>query len=158
VVVTHHLPSFESVAPKYQDSKLSACFASKLDHLMSGEKVQLWIHGHTHDNFDYELNGTRVLCNPRGYYTASNGNENASFNPYLVADVSKHDIELMPAPTVDVEASIKSVAVRPLADMSMYSGFDPCVVTRITAEYIEEVRAGKHDEKFAEFAKRNKKP
>jgi predicted phosphodiesterase len=27
----------------------------------------LWIHGHTHDPFDYEINGTRVICNPRGY-------------------------------------------------------------------------------------------
>ncbi|MDD2934068.1 MAG: metallophosphoesterase [Methylotenera sp.] len=84
VVVTHHLPSFMSVAPHYQNSKLSACFASKLDQMINGEKVQLWIHGHTHDNFDYKLNGTRILCNPRGYYSKECGNENPNFNPHLV--------------------------------------------------------------------------
>jgi hypothetical protein len=48
--------------------------------------VQLWIHGHTHDSFDYRLNGTRVLCNPRGY--ARDGvNENPMFDPQLVIEV-----------------------------------------------------------------------
>lgn len=95
VVVTHHLPSFMSVAPHYQNSKLSACFASRLDHMTNGEKVQLWIHGHTHDNFDYKLNGTRVMCNPRGYCTFSSGNENPNFNPYLVADVLSYGVEVV---------------------------------------------------------------
>lgn len=27
----------------------------------------LWVHGHMHDPFDYEIYGTRVVCNPRGY-------------------------------------------------------------------------------------------
>ena len=44
---------------------MSAAFASDLDRLMG--KAALWIHGHTHDSFDYVLNGTRVVCNPRGY-------------------------------------------------------------------------------------------
>ena len=29
--------------------------------------VALWIHGHTHTAFDYTVDGTRVVCNPRGY-------------------------------------------------------------------------------------------
>jgi len=46
----------------------------------------LWIHGHTHDSFDYVVNGTRVVCNPRGY--APNGvNENARFDANLCVDV-----------------------------------------------------------------------
>lgn len=54
--------------------------------VLDGERVQLWIHGHTHDSFDYRLNGTRVLCNPRGY--ARDGvNENALFDPQLVVEV-----------------------------------------------------------------------
>jgi predicted phosphodiesterase len=94
VVVTHHLPSFMSVAPHYQASKLSACFASRLDHLFDIEKVQLWIHGHTHDSFNYDLNGTRVICNPRGYFRKDDGNENADFNPYLVVDITGNGVEV----------------------------------------------------------------
>ncbi len=47
-------------------------------------KAVLWIHGHTHDSFDYVHNGTRVVCNPRGYCEfAGNGIEceNRQFDP-----------------------------------------------------------------------------
>ena len=30
-------------------------------------KAALWIHGHTHTAFDYWVQGTRIVCNPRGY-------------------------------------------------------------------------------------------
>ena len=47
---------------------------------MDGARASLWVHGHTHDSFDYTVNGTRVVCNPRGY--AKNGvDENAGFDP-----------------------------------------------------------------------------
>lgn len=84
VVVTHHLPSMLSVAERYKTSLLSACFASNLDDLFG--RMDLWIHGHTHDNFDYEAFGTRVICNPRGYVTYS-GAENFDFNPRLVIEI-----------------------------------------------------------------------
>jgi len=29
--------------------------------------IKLWTHGHTHEDFDYMLGSTRVVCNPRGY-------------------------------------------------------------------------------------------
>ena len=83
-VVTHHLPSKRSVADRFKADLLSACFASELDYLFG--KMALWVHGHTHDNFDYEVNGTRVVCNPRGYVTWS-GTENHQFNPGLVVDI-----------------------------------------------------------------------
>lgn len=85
VVVTHHLPSALSVVERFKDSLLSACFASELDHLFG--KMDLWIHGHTHDNLDYVANGTRVICNPRGYVTFSRGPENFHFNPKLVVEI-----------------------------------------------------------------------
>lgn len=86
VVITHHAPSPGSIHPRFAGSLINACFVSKLDALLGGSRVQLWIHGHTHDSFDYQLNGTRVVCNPRGY--ARNGvNENARFDPDLIAEV-----------------------------------------------------------------------
>jgi len=69
---------------------LSAAFASNLDHLV--ERADLWIHGHTHDNFDYQLGRCRVVCNPRGYVWERHGGnghtvENPEFNPGLVVEV-----------------------------------------------------------------------
>lgn len=79
VVITHHAPAPGSIHPRFAGSPINACFVSDARHLLDGTRVQLWIHGHTHDSFDYQVNGTRVVCNPRGY--ASNGiNENARFD------------------------------------------------------------------------------
>ena len=81
IVITHHLPSRRSVATRFDTDLLSAAFASNLDNLV--EKADLWIHGHTHDCFDYSLGKCRVVCNPRGYPREhSNG-----FQPGLVAEV-----------------------------------------------------------------------
>ena len=84
VVVTHHLPSMQSVSDRYKNSILSACFASNLDALFG--RSALWIHGHTHDSKDYVQNGTRVLCNPRGYSRFKNDQENVDFNPTFVVE------------------------------------------------------------------------
>lgn len=87
VVITHHAPSPRSIHPRFTDSPLNACFISDVEPLMDGTRALLWVHGHTHDTFDYTVNGTRVVCNPRGY--AMRGvNENARFDPDFVIDVS----------------------------------------------------------------------
>ena len=86
VVITHHAPSRRSIHPRFAGSPLNACFVSDAERLMGGDRVALWIHGHTHDSFDYSVEGTRVLCNPRGY--AKDGvNENAAFDPGLVVQI-----------------------------------------------------------------------
>ncbi|MBI3605016.1 MAG: metallophosphoesterase family protein [Nitrospirae bacterium] len=84
VVITHHLPSALSVAKQYKKHPLSACFASNLDHLFGFSN--LWIHGHTHDSFDYTASGTRVVCNPRGY-SERGRRENLEFDSSLVVDL-----------------------------------------------------------------------
>mgnify|MGYP000882269726 CR=1 FL=1 len=58
------------------------------DHLLDSRRVQLWIHGHTHDSFDYLVKGTRVLCNPRGY-VKEEVNENRAFDPDLIVDTAE---------------------------------------------------------------------
>ena len=82
VVVTHHAPCELSISGRYRDGHLSASYASRLDGLMGS--AALWVHGHTHHSFDYELYGTRVVCNPRGYKTER---LNPRFNPGLVLEV-----------------------------------------------------------------------
>lgn len=69
VVVTHHAPHASSVHPKWGASLTSAAFVSNLDAMLG--KAALWIHGHTHDGFDYTVNGTRVVANPMGYRTSN---------------------------------------------------------------------------------------
>jgi hypothetical protein len=87
VVITHHAPSPKSIHPRFRDSPLNACFISDLEPMMDGRSTCLWVHGHTHDSFDYVVNGTRVLCNPRGY--AKDGvNENVRFDPDLLVEVA----------------------------------------------------------------------
>jgi predicted phosphodiesterase len=86
VVITHHAPSRKSIHPRFADSLMNACFVSDAERLIDGSRTRLWIHGHTHDSFDYFVNGTRVLCNPRGY--AKEGvNENPLFDVNLSVEV-----------------------------------------------------------------------
>jgi predicted phosphodiesterase len=67
VVVTHHAPSAPSQPERFIDSPQGPAFVSALDRLFDGRRVPLWIHGHTHHSVDYEINGTRVVSNQRGY-------------------------------------------------------------------------------------------
>jgi len=69
VVVTHHTPSYQSVADYYKaDQLMNGGYHSKLDEfIMDKPNIKLWVHGHTHEDFDYMIGETRVVCNPRGY-------------------------------------------------------------------------------------------
>ena len=80
LVISHHVPSMQSIELKYIGSKLtSAGYVDSQAMQHFGEKAKVWIHGHTHSSSDYELYGTRVLANPRGY--ARDGHsENSKFN------------------------------------------------------------------------------
>ena len=85
-MITHHAPSRKSIHPRFADSLLNPCFVSDAEYLIEGSGACLWIHGHMHDGFDYRVDRTRVVCNPRGY--ARNGvNENAAFDPDFCVDI-----------------------------------------------------------------------
>lgn len=86
VVITHHLPHRECVAQRYRNDLLTCAFASDLGHLMG--KAKLWIHGHTHDGVDTEVQGTRIICNPRGYPIYGHPlPENRDFVPSMLVEV-----------------------------------------------------------------------
>ena len=87
VVITHHAPSIRSVHPRFADSLVSAGFVSDCTSLLG--RADLWVHGHTHDSFDYKVYGTRVLCNPRGY-CRDDVNENPAFDPRLCIEIPVH--------------------------------------------------------------------
>jgi Icc-related predicted phosphoesterase len=75
VVVGHHAPSKLSTKPRYQnDTLMNGGYSSDLsEFILDRPQIKLWTHGHTHDNFDYMIGTTRIVCNPRGYinYEAS---------------------------------------------------------------------------------------
>jgi len=86
VVITHHAPSRHSIHPRFAGSLLNASPVSDAAHLLHADRVSLWIHGHTHDSFDHQVNGTRVVCNPRGYARAG-VNENPAFDANFIVEV-----------------------------------------------------------------------
>jgi hypothetical protein len=69
VVVGHHSPSFQSVHPTYaNETIMNGGYHSDLsEFIMDHPQIKLWTHGHTHEDFDYMVGSTRVVCNPRGY-------------------------------------------------------------------------------------------
>ena len=69
VIVGHHAPTTASIAPHYiGDSIMNGAYVSNLsDLILDHPQIRLWTHGHTHEDFDYMVGTTRVVCNPRGY-------------------------------------------------------------------------------------------
>jgi len=69
VVVGHHAPSRLSTHPRYaHEAIMNGGYSSELDDfILDHPQIKLWTHGHTHEDFDYLIGSTRILCNPRGY-------------------------------------------------------------------------------------------
>lgn len=69
VVVTHHAPCGKSIHEQYRgDYLMNGGFYTELgDFIAYRPQIKLWIHGHMHNDFDYVVSTTRVVCNPRGY-------------------------------------------------------------------------------------------
>lgn len=68
VVVTHHSPSFGSVSEGYRGNIFNTLYHSNLDNLILDSKIDIWFHGHVHQSFDYKIDSTRIIVNPRGYH------------------------------------------------------------------------------------------
>ena len=70
VVVGHHAPTKDSVKPRYKnDHEINGAYSSDLvEFILDHRNIKLWTHGHTHDEFDYMVGTTRIVCNPRGYH------------------------------------------------------------------------------------------
>lgn len=89
VVVTHHTPLPESIHPQYAGSPINPFFMADMTYsLHEGTLPKLWIHGHTHNAFDYVKQvgseRMRVYCNPYGY---PNEDENLHFWDQVEVDI-----------------------------------------------------------------------
>ncbi len=87
VVVSHHAPHDYSVGAQYKnDYHMNGCYRSDLsDIMLDHPHIKLWVHGHMHDQVDYTIGDTRVICNPRGYLPDE---PNDDFNPTFLVSVN----------------------------------------------------------------------
>lgn len=69
VIISHHAPSFHSIGDEHRGQYVSnGGYCSSLERFVFDHpSIKYWIHGHIHEEFDYVIGTTRVLCNPRGY-------------------------------------------------------------------------------------------
>lgn len=66
IVLTHHMPTFELIHPKYKDHPLNFCFASNLEQMIQ-PPVRAWLCGHSHAPNEVSINGIPCSLNPHGY-------------------------------------------------------------------------------------------
>ena len=85
VVVTHHLPSYYSIADQYEGSELNCYFVTRMDEVIKEKQPAAWMHGHTHESCNYTLGDTLVLCNPHGYKNTHDINK--AFDKTLLVEV-----------------------------------------------------------------------
>lgn len=78
-----------SVAARFARDSLTPAFVSHLSDLIERRQPALWVHGHTHDCFDYRVGATRIVCNPKGYGPMRPGKplENRAFDVGKVVEV-----------------------------------------------------------------------
>jgi Icc-related predicted phosphoesterase len=92
VICSHHSPSPKSVPDRFDGDPLTPAFSSNLEWLIERYQPACWIHGHTHDSFDYNIGTTRVICNPSGYQHEPN----PDFKWDLVVELDDHEPVAMP--------------------------------------------------------------
>lgn len=93
IVVSHMAPTNRSVPKQFRGSNLSRFYVNELVfpaiERMQRDKPLLkvpdvWIHGHTHSSFDYCMPfGTRIVCNPFGYYATKDWNQNFDYKKII---------------------------------------------------------------------------
>lgn len=76
IMLSHYLPSYNSIDPNYKDSKFIEMFASEIDDFFFSEcaGIDYWFHGHTHTKVLYKENYTNIICNPLGRKEDDNNN------------------------------------------------------------------------------------
>lgn len=84
VVCSHHAPSHLSIHEMYKhDTLMNGGYSTDMSaFILDHPRIKVWTHGHMHNNFDYMIGDTRVVCNPHGY-----PGENNSFDFNFTFDV-----------------------------------------------------------------------
>jgi len=87
IVVTHMLPSFETISYKYIGSPDNRFYMTEMKQLIEERKPLAWFHGHSHEFLFRKIEDTFFLRNPRGYYSHFEmNNETRLFNGICIFD------------------------------------------------------------------------
>lgn len=92
VVLTHMPPSYSSIAERYRVKNLEMqnyLYYSDLDYTVMEISPDFWFHGHTHTCFDYMIETTRVICNPRGYENF----DNTCYDKLMLIDTATGEVK-----------------------------------------------------------------
>ena len=85
IVATHHVPSFELMAPEFKGSSLNGAFTVELGGYIAESPIEYWIYGHSHRNIDRVIGNTCCISNQLGYVF---NNEHLSFNPKACIEIT----------------------------------------------------------------------
>jgi hypothetical protein len=90
IVLTHHLPSFALISPRYTNDPLRSTYASEQDDIIK-EPVVAWLCGHSHDPLTVRYDsGTLVSLNPMGY----NSQDKSRFSKKATIMVHRENIAI----------------------------------------------------------------
>lgn len=84
IVVTHHVPSFQMLCPKFKDSKANGAFTVELEDYIRTSDIDYWIYGHSHYNVDVRIGNTLCISNQLGYVFH---NEHLTFKPNAFIEI-----------------------------------------------------------------------
>lgn len=84
VVATHHLPTFELMAPEFKGSPINGAFTVEMGDFIASSRINYWIYGHSHRNIDKVVGSTRCVCNQLGYVHRG---EHATFRGDAVIEI-----------------------------------------------------------------------
>lgn len=75
LIVTHHAPISDGIAPHFRSGKFSPAFASDLRAEIDNWQPKAWLFGHTHHSVDLVIGKTRLLSAQRGFVCQEDGAE-----------------------------------------------------------------------------------
>jgi len=84
IVVTHHVPSFRMLCPKFKGSHANGAFTVELADFIEQSDIEYWIYGHSHFNVDVRIGNTLCLSNQLGYVFH---NEHLKFKNNVIIDI-----------------------------------------------------------------------
>ncbi len=92
VVVTHHIPAFCCISPRYLDGDglaLNHYFCSDMTPQIEKHQPPLWVFGHTHDRMCAQIGHTNLVSNPLGYPREPESWERGVYAPRCLIEINE---------------------------------------------------------------------
>jgi len=84
IIITHFLPLISCISTRYLVDRYNPCFSNNWEWIFNYKnKINYWIHGHSHESLDINLNGINFCRNPFGY-----PKETTQFKPYKIIELN----------------------------------------------------------------------